>query len=476
MDNNIQRDQFFWLGQINKASLVVNTQDGLIDQDRAPVFAKAIDQVLKDGLKEGATRPKTVITFEPLLIKEGGAEITKLHVGRSSQDIHATYRMAMTREDLLDLAANLATTHERIVKLAEEHRDTVIVSYTNGVAAQPTTYGHYLLAFADGLARDMERLQQYYIRLDRSPMGTTVLNGTRWPLNREKMAAHLGFKELAYNAYDANQIFTTEYGVEAGFVVTNIALHLGGFIEDVMQQYAQPRPWIILQEGGDNTYVSSAMPQKRNPGILNSTRTECSTILGQAMGCTLRSHNVPPGMPDGRSSEINAMLKNMSNTLVKFNNILNSLKVNKERALEELSLDWTASQEVADVLMSKYNLAFRVGHHFASQMVSFAKANDILPLEFPYTEVQRIYKETIQGHDGPNELPMSEEEFRATLDPLTIINNRATKGGPQPKEMTAMLDMAIRKNAKQWHWINETNLLLKIAEKNLNKEFEALLK
>ena len=474
MEKN-HRDQFFWLGQVNKASLVVNLQSGLIDDAQAPNFAKAIDKVLNDGQKEGAARPKTVITFEPLLIKEAGAEITKLHVGRSSQDIHATYRMAMTREDLLMVATDLATVHEKVVQLAKTHRETVIVSYTNGVAAQPTTYGHYLLAFADGLARDMERLQQYYDRLDRSPMGTTVLNGTRWPLNREAMAKHLGFKKLAYNAYDANQIFTTEYGVEAGFIVTNIALHIGCFIEDVMQQYAQPRPWIILQEGGDNTYVSSAMPQKRNPGILNSTRTDCSTLLGQAMGCTLRSHNVPPGMPDGRSSEINNMLKDMSKTLKKFNNILNALKVNKARALEELSFDWTSSQEIADVLMSKYNLAFRVGHHFASQIVGYAKSNNLLPAEFPFDQVKRIYLETVEGHLAPEAFPMTEAEFRDILNPVSIINNRATKGGPQLEEMSVMLQMAKDENKRQVNWINEINHHLQKAEDELNTEFEALL-
>lgn len=470
------RDQFFWLGQINKASLVVNVEEGLIDTSLAPKFAEGIAKVLEDGTQPGGARPGTVITFEPLLIKAAGDEITMLHAGRSSQDMHATYRMAMTREDLLALADALVASNAAIIALAEKHRETIVPSYTNGVAAQPTSYGHYLLAFADGFERDMQRLRQYYARLDRSPMGSTVLNGTSWPLNRDKMADYLGFEAIAYNAYDANQIFTIEYATEAGFVATSIALHLGSFIEDIMQQYAQPRPWILLQEGGDNTYVSSAMPQKRNPGILNSTRTDASSIIGQAMGCAVRAHNVPPGMGDARSSEMNAMLKNTAKTLNKFTGILSALNINKERALEELNLDWTASQEVADVLMRQYKLPFRVGHHFASEMVSYARANNILPLAFPYSEARRIYKEAIVGHAGPAELPMSEAEFRAALNPVAIVNSRATKGGPQPAEMERMLENAQKTLAGQQKWIADRRAQLAAAEKKLNSDFEKLRK
>jgi argininosuccinate lyase len=105
-------------------------------------------------------------------------------------------------------------------------------------------------------------------------MGTTVLNGTSWPLNRTRMADYLGFAAMVDNAYDASQIASMDHPVEVGAIVTSIALHVGNFIEDMMTQYAQARPWILLQEGGDTTYVSSAMPQKRNPGILNNTRRD----------------------------------------------------------------------------------------------------------------------------------------------------------------------------------------------------------
>ena len=262
------RDEFFWLGQINKATAVINTQEGLLDKEKTPGIAKAIDSVIKAGNEPGAKRPATVITFEPLLIEEGGVEVTLLHAGRSSQDMHATYRAAILRDRLLDLATQLNVTSRTLVDLAATHADTIVPNYTNGVAAQPNSYGHYLLGHAAGFARDADRIREAYARVDRSAMGTTVLNGTGWPLNRQRMADYLGFAGVVDNAYDASQIASMDQPVEIGSIVTAIALHSGNFVEDVMTQYAQTRPWILLQEGGGNTYVSSAMPQKRNPCLL----------------------------------------------------------------------------------------------------------------------------------------------------------------------------------------------------------------
>ena len=95
------RDEFFWLGQINKATAVINTDEGLLDKAIAPQIAGGVAKVIEDGNKPDGERPKTVIMFEPLLIKAAGPEVTLLHAGRSSQDMHATYRAAILREEVL---------------------------------------------------------------------------------------------------------------------------------------------------------------------------------------------------------------------------------------------------------------------------------------------------------------------------------------------------------------------------------------
>ncbi|RYZ12923.1 MAG: argininosuccinate lyase, partial [Comamonadaceae bacterium] len=417
-----RQDEFFWLGQINKATAVINTEQGLLDPSMAPMLHAGIAKVLADGDRPGGKRPTNVITFEPLLIEAAGPQITLLHAGRSSQDMLATLRSAILRDDLLALAEQLDRTTGSMVRLAARHRDTIVPNYTNGVAAQPNSYGHYLLGIAAGLERDAQRVREFYARLDRSSMGTTVLNGTSWPLDRQRMADYLGFAATVDNAYDASQISSVDEPVEAGAIVMAIALHAGAFVEDVMTQYAQARPWILLQEGGGNTYVSSAMPQKRNPGLLNSTRRDASTALSLGMGAAIQAHNIPPGMSDPKEVRTNsAMVQSATLVLANWDKILGAMVLDRERALEELNSDWTASQELADLLMRKHKLPFRVGHHFASEVVEYAKAKNIRPLDFPYAEARRIYAEAVKGSDFPAELPVGEAEFRSTLDPVAIV-------------------------------------------------------
>lgn len=471
------RDDFYWLGQINKASAVINSEEGLLDPALAPRIARGLDTMLRAAEKPGAKRPSLVITFEPLLIEAAGVEATLLHAGRSSQDMLATVRAAMMREEMLRLATALNTLTATMVGLAGKHAGTIVPNYTNGVAAQPNSYGHYLLGHVAGLERDAERLRQAFARLDRSAMGTTVLNGTGWPLNRERMARYLGFEGTVQNAYDASQITAAEMPGEAGALVTSMALHTGGFIEDLLVQYGQARPWILLASGDGNTYVSSAMPQKRNPGLLNGTRSLASQVIALGFGRTLQQHNLPPGMSDAKSARDNgSMISAATRMLDDWNRIMRALIVDPARALDELDSDWTASQEVADVLMRKYKLPFRVGHHFASEMVDHAKQHDIRPSAFPYAEAQRIYRATLDEMKvSGGDLPMSEAEFRAALDPVAIVRNRATAGGPQPTEMTRMIEAANEKIKTQAKWIDDQNRRIEGGLGALQADFDTLL-
>lgn len=476
MTEAAKRDNFYWLGQINKATAVINTEEHLLTAEQGHRFAKGIATVLEQGERPDGARPNLVITFEPLLIKAAGPEITKLHAGRSSQDMLTTVSLAMQREQLLELAQELSTMQRSLVALAEKNQNTILPNYTNGVAAQPNSLAHYLLAYNDAFFRDMDRLQAYYARINRSPMGACVLNGTGWPLNRDKMAAMLGFDSIAYNTYDAGQVFPQEAPLEMGGISSAIAIHIGGFIEEIMQQYAQPRPWILLREGNGNTYVSSAMPQKRNPGILNRARTDCSTLLGMAVEGAFRAHNIPAGMADGRLRGTDKLTKQTISVVKQLNRILNALDVKPERALEELNLDWTCSQEIADVLMRKYEVPFRTGHHFASEIVTYARQNNVTPATLTYEEASRIYAKLVaEDNSLPQILPLTEAEFRACLDPVAIVHNRAVKGGPQPQELQLMLGEAKKRLGKQESWQAKAKNKVDTAEAELNKRFKELL-
>lgn len=472
------RDQFFWLGEMNKASAVINASEGLLDAAVVSKVAQGITTVIDAGNAPGGARPEKVIQFEPLLIDAAGMDVTMLHIGRSSQDMHATYRSAILRDNLLVLAEELVETMETLTTLAEANKDTIVPNYTNGVAAQPNSYAHYLLGFLSAFDRDAQRLRELYERVNYCAMGTTVLNGTSWPLNRDRMAAYLGFTAPVENAYDAGQMKSSDEPVELAAVLTSIALHIGTFIQDVSVQYAQPRPWILLQEGGDNTYVSSAMPQKRNPGLMINTRIMASKVIGDAQTTVLYAHNITPGMTDPKSPKTNtAMAQDAVNLLTNFRRVIKALRINPDRALEELNNDWTASQEVADVMMREYKLPFRVGHHVASALVTYGRAHNIKPSEFPYQEMQRLYAEVVQKeYPSANPVcPMSEDEFRRTLDPKDIILHRRTSGGPQPDELNRCLSHMSQKITALRIWQENKTSAIRNALSQLDTDFLRLL-
>ncbi|TDZ48318.1 Argininosuccinate lyase [Colletotrichum trifolii] len=472
------RDTFFWLGQINKASAAINTNAGLLDRQVAQRIARGLQTMLDSAKGPNAPRPSLVITFEPLLIEAAGVEATLLHAGRSSQDMLTTASTAILRDAVLNLASQLRATTGRLLELAGTHSATLVPNYTNGVAAQPNSYGHYLLGHVAGLQRDAERVRQFYARLDRCAMGAAVLNGTSWPLDRRRMAGYLGFAAVVDNAYDAAQISAAELPVELGAIAAQVALHAGAYVQDVMVQYSQPRPWILLREGGGNTYVSSAMPQKRNPGLLNNARAQASRVGTLGIGRAIQGHNLPPGMVDAKSLADNlAVADGATGVLSDWQRILDALVVDGGRSLEELDLDWTASQELADVLMRERKVPFRVGHHFASQVVTHAKKHDLRPSSFPYAEAKRIFEETLEHAELEKDglAFLSEDEFRSALDPAGIINRRATSGGPQPDEMQRMIANSEQKLENLKDWVKDSRNRIEGSLQALDEAFNGLL-
>jgi len=115
---SVKRDQFFWLGEINKASLVINVEEGLLDQAKVGKIAAGLVKVLENGSKPGDARPSRVIEFEPLLIRASDYDASLLHAGRSSQDMFATYRAAIMRDNLLEFAEHLAIMSDTLVAMA----------------------------------------------------------------------------------------------------------------------------------------------------------------------------------------------------------------------------------------------------------------------------------------------------------------------------------------------------------------------
>ena len=153
------------------------------------------------------------------------------------------------------------------------------------------------------------------------------------------------------------------------------------------------------------------------------------------------------------------------------------LKVNPDRALEELNLDWTASQNIADVMMQAFGIPFREGHHYSSELVTFARAHEYTPLTLPYEAAKSFY-ETMVKKEGlthiPSEFPFSEAAFRSLLDPKSIVEARRSEGGPQKPELDRLFKAAEQSLDRDTAWLESKVKLLRDAEAELDSAFKSL--
>src|SRR6185503_10482383 len=159
-----------FLDQINKATIVMLDGAGIVPHPVAAAIAKGIAEVIAQGRKSPPLRSADYLDYEPRLTAIVGSDASRLHSGRSRQDIASTIARMNLRDGLARVYGALVGAREKLLVLAEQHTETIIPAYTHGVQAQPTTFAHYLLAFGAALTREAERLQEVYARVNRSPL------------------------------------------------------------------------------------------------------------------------------------------------------------------------------------------------------------------------------------------------------------------------------------------------------------------
>ena len=419
-----------WLDEINKASIVMLAETGIVPKDVATRIAKGIQQLIEHEKDEKNRRTSAdYLDYEPRLIAIAGPEASRLHTGRSRQDLASTIARMNLRDGILKTTEALIAAREKLLKRAEEHIETIIPAYTHGVQAQPTTFAHYLLAFESALARATERLQQAYARVNKCPLGAAALATSSFPLDRNRLAELLGFDGLVENAYDANHLAPIDSALDVASAWSIAAVEMGMFAQDMHAQYAEPTPWFMLAEG-KLTGTSSIMPQKRNPAALEQLRAQSSILLSEMQTMTWVSHNNRTGMFDYRMYDPVPYARAL--TVFKlFGSVVDALVVNKARALEEVNADYSTTTEIADALLQKAEVPFRIGHHFASKLTDYGRSKGLKLSEIPFAEVQRIYQEQAEG-----KLPLTEQEFREVISAEAAVLGKKGLGGPQTTEIS----------------------------------------
>jgi argininosuccinate lyase len=456
-----------FLDRINMASIVMLHETGILPRALAANIARGIAQVMERERTEGLQRSADYLDYEPRLLAETGPEGSRLHTGRSRQDLSSTIARMNLRAGLLDVSEALLTLRTKLLSLAVRHTQTIIPAYTHGVQAQPTTFAHYLLAFEAAMQRQSERLRQAYARINRSPLGAAALATSSFPLDRRRLATRLGFEGLVENAYDANHLAPIDGFLDVAGALAMIAVQAGQFAQDIHAQYDDPKPWFMLA-AGELTGVSSIMPQKRNPAALEQLRAQASMMLGEMQTMFLLAHNVRTGMFDYRMYDPVPCARPVQ-VLVLFQQIVDGIVVDRERALAEVRADYSTTTEIADALLQKAEVPFRIGHHFASRLTDYGRSNALKLHEIPFAEVERIYTaETKQP------LPLTEGDFREVISAEYMVFGRRGIGGPQLAEVNRMLGDQRERAAADRSWLNERNEVLRLAGIGLDTAFAAL--
>jgi argininosuccinate lyase len=226
---------------------------------------------------------------EKLLVAIIGDLGYKLHSGRSRNEQIATDLRLYTRAACDETSAELSKLISTFIDRAEKVGDAAMPAYTHLQRAEPVLVAHWLLAYAEMLLRDLQRLEDCRKRLNVCPLGSGAVAGTTLPLDRELMSSELGFTSPTVNSIDAT--CDRDFVVEFANHVSLLAIHLSRWGEEMLlfstQEYGFINPPEAFSTG------SSAMPQKMNGDLLELTRGKAGRIIGSATSLLVLLKGLP---------------------------------------------------------------------------------------------------------------------------------------------------------------------------------------
>jgi argininosuccinate lyase len=391
----------------------------------------------------------------------------KMHTARSRNDIDLTmYRMVL-RQRLIEVIAALVDLRKQLAGLAWDHRASLMPAYTHNQPAQPTTLGHYLMAAIECFERDVERLQAAYERVNRSPMGACAITTTGFPIDRQHVAASLGFSGLQVNSYGA--IASADYLTESCSVLAVAMLNLGRFAQDLLQWSTIEFGYLRLSDG--YVQISSIMPQKRNPVPLEHVRILASRALTQAHAVIGSLHNTPfTDINDGEDD-----LQPLVYTA--FDDAVRSLRLTAGALHEaEFMVDAMAAAaeanfltvtELADTLVRATNMDFRTAHEIVTHGVK--ELHGHYDLERMASAVERI----LASHVPP--FAVDPSTLRTALTASNFVAVRTIPGGPGAAALDPEILRAQQQCTEDQAWLADQQSLAKAAEENLRRDCTSLL-
>ncbi len=463
----------------SEAHVIMLKEAGILTEEEASKILRELENALNDWKKGKLKIDETLEDIHPLVekyvVQRLGVNIGgKMHTGRSRNDqVMIDVRMYIRRE-IIALIRLIRRLIKVQISLAENHVETVMPGYTHLQQAQITTFAHFLLAYADSLIRDIERLENLYERVNKSPLGACALAGTSFEISRERTAELLGFEGVIENSIDATT--TRDFAIETIAVLAIHQTNLSRIAEDIILWSTTEFGFLEIPD--EYCSISSVMPQKKNPDTLELIRGRTSRVLGALNHILI----MVKGLPSGYNRDLQetkpplwTAIDTVKSSVKMLSGLLKNLKIEKETALKLVEKGYSAALDLSEKIVKETRISFREAHAIVGTTIK-KLATKRAPLnEDAFNDLKEAWKEVLG-----EETSITLSSIKDCFNPLKSINERKSLGSPNPtmlketiEERKKILEDIKNRNKTRETKIEESEKILKEITQNLLKKHKS---
>ena len=382
---------------------------------------KAIKAEIENGTLEIDPNAEDIHTFvEGELTKRVGAAGKRLHTARSRNDqVALDVRLYLRREcnSVYSLVTELIGV---LCEKVEKYADAVMPGYTHMQRAQPITFGHHLLAYAEMLLRDRERIADAQRRMNYCPLGSCALAGTTYNTDREMTAEALGFTGPMLNSLDG--VSDRDFCMELASALSILMVHLSRFSEEIILWCSWEFKFVELDDAFSTG--SSIMPQKKNPDITELIRGKTGRVFGDLMTLLTMMKGLPLAYNKDMQEDKEAIFDAFDTVkicLTTFIPMLDTMTALPENMRKAAAGGFINATDCADYLVGK-GLPFRDAYKATGEIVALCIKKGLTLETLPLEEYKKICDLFDDGvYDAIN------------LD--KCVNGRTSLGGPAPQNV-----------------------------------------
>ena len=411
----------------SKAHAAMLAQAGLISAEDEAKISKGLAEIKAEIESGQFTFQRELedihMNVEARLIEKIGEPGRRLHTARSRNDQVATDFRLWVREETDGMIEALDGLLDALIDQAEREADTVMPGYTHLQNAQPVTFGHHMLAYAEMILRDRGRLADARKRMNLCPLGAAALAGTGFAIDRDMTASALGFDGPTRNSIDS--VSDRDFAMEVMAALVLLSVHLSRLAEEIVLWMTEPFGFITLSDA--YTTGSSIMPQKRNPDAAELVRAKTGRIAGDFVSLATVMKGLPlsysKDMQEDKEVTFDAM-DAAALAVAAMTGMVQDLRANRDRLYAATQSGHITATDLADWLVREKGLAFRDAHHVTGALVKLADENSVQLPDLSLEAMQSIYPD------------MTEAVFEV-LSVERSVESRRSFGGTAPARVRA---------------------------------------